>query len=128
MGKYLYFYPKKGGLISLFSGESFTELFSTQSSVFSLYKENASPVNSALRSLNTIPRVQRRKPIEIFHEPNHKIPLPPKKQQHKKKNVLPTNQNLKKLYIHKENQRKPILCATKHNPPSQISDLNDENP
>lgn len=89
MGKYLYFYPKKGGLISLFSGESFTELFSTQSSVFSLYKENASPVNSALRSLNTIPRVQRRKPIEIFHEPNHKIPLPPKKQQHKKKMSCP---------------------------------------
>lgn len=111
MGKYLYFYPKKGGLISLFSGESFTGLFSTQSSVFSLYKENASPVNSALRSLNTIPRVQRRKPIEIFHEPNHKIPLPPKKQQHKKNKCLAHESKPQKaLYPQRKSKKTNSLC------------------
>lgn len=109
MGKYLYFYPKKGGLISLFSGESFTGLFSTQSSVFSLYKENASPVNSALRSLNTIPRVQRRKPIEIFHEPNHKSPSH-RKNNIKKKCLAHESKPQKALYPQRKSKKTNSLC------------------
>lgn len=121
-GQILILLSKKGGLISFLSGESFIELFSTQSSLF-LCTEKSFPVNSALKSLNTTPETKEENPSN-FSVNRTQNPPSHRKTAAEKNKCLAHEGKPQKAQSPQGNSKENHFLEAKHNPPPQISDSN----